>query len=302
MEDYSFLFSVLGLLAVAVLWFVYQAYIVRVWHRQRGKYIDRTRKPLDTKLIEKRLATAQRAARWLSFFYSFTRRTKFFIILGAAVLLAGLYAFVPVDTLAQGIWRLVFSAAILAGLAIALSYWHAWAEQQERYLADQIQSAEEQLLLSFGVTTRHTETGLYTRDFLIHMLETFLNQIGEPVPLTCLMMEIRGLAEFEQKHGRENSMEVLTRVGQTLSHSVRPYDLTGHHHDRRLTLILLRYPADAPAGDRLAAAVQHRVLDEINQTYKSDLELAWSRATLPDDAPTPVQLLSCVSSALDQGK
>jgi len=185
-------------------------------------------------------------------------------------------------------------------LAIGLSYWHSWAEQQQRKLARRIQWTEEQLLISYGVTTRQAGTGFYTRDFLIQMLETFLGQQGgESLPLACLMLEIRGLADFQAQHGSEKATDVLKQVGKSLSRSARPYDLVGHDSEQRLTLILLRYPPTLSIRDRFIAGTQHKVLDEINRIYNTHMGLVWTRANLPDDAPTPLQLLSRARHALD---
>jgi GGDEF domain-containing protein len=300
LQGNSLLLLMMGLVVVVILWAGYKLYMARIWQQKRSAAGQSASKHMDTRPIEYTILEAQQTTRWLSFVYAFTRRTKYFIEAAVALLLAALYILWPAGTLAQEIWRFVISVIILGGLAIGLSYWHGWAEQQERKLARRIQWTEEQLLISYGVVTRHPATGFYTRDFLIQMLETFLGQqVGESLPLACLMLEIRGLAEFEQKQGKEKAMDVLKQVGKMLSRSARPYDLIGHENDQRLTLILLRYPARLSIRDRFVGDTQHTVLDEINRTHDCQLELVWTRANLPDDAPTPVQLLSRARNSLD---
>jgi len=294
MKDNSIFLLAVALVIVFLLWVAYKARMTRGWRRERKATVK-----LDTRPVEYAVLTAQQTTRWLSFVYAVTRRTKYVIMAVVAMLLAGIYTLVPAGNMIQEVLRFVISLIILAGLAIGLSAWHKWAEQQQRRVGRRIQWTEEQLLLSYGVLTRHPETGFYTRDFLIQMLETLLGQMGESLPLACLMVEIRGLAEFEEQHGRDEAIKILKKVGRMLSRSARPYDLTGHDSDQRLTLILLRYPVTLSLENRFVIGTQHKVLDEINHTYNSNLELAWTRANLPSDAPTPLQLLSRARSSLD---
>ncbi len=301
MQDSSLLLFMIGLVVVVLMWVGYKLYVARAWQLKRGRSATAhsASKHLDTRPIEYKVLEAQQTTRWLSFVYAFTRRTKYFIEGAVAILLAALYLLVPAGTQEQEIWRFVISVVILGGLAIGLSYWHSWAEQQQRKLARRIQWTEEQLLSSYGVVTRQVATGFYTRDFLIQMLETFLGQMGGSLPLACLMLEIRGLADFQQQHGKDQAMDVLKQVGKALSRSARPYDLTGHDSEQRLVLILLRYPATLSLRERFVAGTQRKVLDEINRRYNCDLQLVWTRANMPDDAPTPVQLLSRARNSLD---
>jgi|GEM_PF-6532372 len=299
--DNSLLLFMVSLVIVVLLWIFYKANLMRALQQKRGEQpvVQAASRHMDTRPVEYNVLAAQQTTRWLSFVYSVTRRAKYFIMASVSFLLAGIYVLMPEGTFIQEAGRFIISVVILGGLAIGLSYWHAWAEQQERKLARRIQWTEEQLLISYGVVTRQPGTGLYTRDFLIQMMETFLGQVGESLPLACLMLEIRGLTEFQEQHGKEKAMEVLKQVGKAISRSARPYDLTGHDSEQRLTLILLRYPARVSVRNRFVIATQRYVLDEINKTYNSHLELGWTRANLPDDAPTPLQLLSRARHSLD---
>jgi GGDEF domain-containing protein len=301
MQDNSLLLLMVGIVVVVIVWVMYKIYMQRTWQQKRGKSATAhtASKRLDTRPIEYTVLQAQNTTRWLSFVYAFTRRTKYFIEGAVALVLAGMYVLVPAGTLALEILRFIVSVVILGGLAIGLSYWHSWAEQQERKLARRIQWTEEQLLVSYGVATRQPSTGFYTRDFLIQMLETFLGQVGESLPLACLMLEIGGLAEFREQHGEDKAVDVLKQVGKTLIRYARPYDLMGHDSEQRLILILLRYPPSLSLRERFVAGTQRKVLDEFNRTYNTHLELIWTRANLPDDAPTPLQLLSRARNALD---
>ena len=302
MKDNSILVLMVGLVVVVIVWVMYKLYMARSWQEKRAQLsIGRSAsKQMDTRPVEYSVLEAQQTTRWLSFVYAFTRRTKYFIEGAVALVLAAMYILVPAGTLTQEILRFVVSVVILGGLAIGLSYWHSWAEQQERRLAKRIQWTEEQLLVSYGVATRQAGTGFYTRDFLIQMLETFLGQQGgESLPLACLMLEIRGLADFQAQHGSEKAMDVLKQVGKALSRSARPYDLMGHDSEQRLTLILLRYPPTLSIRERFIGGTQRKVLDEVNRIFNTHLGLVWTRANLPDDAPTPLQLLSRARNALD---
>lgn len=295
------------ILAVGAIYVIYKIYMSRVWQKKRGTSAAMpASRQMDTRPVEYTVLEAQQTTRRLSLIYAFTRRAKYFIMAAVSILLALIYVFVPVGNLNQDsgrmqeVVRVVISVIILGGLSIGLSYWHSWAEQQERRLARRIQWTEEQLLISYGVATRQPITGFYTRDFLIQMLETFLGQVGgESLPLACVMLEIRGLQDFEAQHGTEKAIDVLKQVGKTLSRSARPYDLTGHDSDKRLILVLLRYPAGVSIRDRFVIGTQRKVLDEVNRTYGSKLELVWTRANLPNDAPTPFQLFSRVRYAMD---
>lgn len=307
MPDNSLLLFLAVMFIVVLLWVGYKLYMARVWEKKRGTPASSAvptgqlaSKRMDTRPVEYTVLEAQQTTRRLSMIYAFTRRAKYFIMAGVSILLALVYVLVPVGKMWEEIVRVIVSVVILAGLSIGLSYWHSWAEQQERRLARRIQWTEEQLLISYGVTTRQPATGFYTRDFLIQMLETFLGQVGgESLPLACVMLEIRGLAEFEAQHGTEKAIDTLKQVGKMLSRSARPYDLTGHDSEKRLILVLLRYPAAVSVRDRFVAGTQRRILDEINKTYGCKLELVWTRANLPNDAPTPLQLLSRVRYAMD---
>lgn len=286
---------------VVVLWGSYKLYMARIWEgKRRNAAAQSASKRLDTRPIEYTVLKAQQTTRWSGFVYIVTRRARFLIMGAISFLLALVYLLVPVGNWQLEAVRVIVSVVILGGLAIGLSYWHVWVEQQQRKLARRIQWTEEQLLISYGVVTRQPATGLYTRDFLIEMLETFIGQIGgESLPLACVMLEIRGLAEFAEKHGKDEAADVLKQVGKTLSRSARPYDLTGHDSDHRLILILLRYPVGLSIRERFVGGTQRRVLDEINRTRGSDLQLVWTRANLPDDAPTPLQLISRARHAMD---
>lgn len=290
------------LIVVGLLWVAYKFYMANFWQKKRGSPVAAipAAQRMDTRPVEYTILDAQQSTRRLGLLYAFTRRAKYFIMGGISILLALVYVFFPAGNFGQDIIRMMISVVILSGLAIGLSYWHSWAEQQQRSIARRIQWTEEQLLMSYGVITRQPVTGFYTRDFLIQMLETFLGQVGgESLPLACVMFEIRGLAAFEAQHGKDKATDVLKQVGKTLSRSARPYDLTGHDSDQRLILVLVRYPSRISVRDRFVAGTQQKVLDEINRQYKCNLELVWTRANLPDDAPTPLQLLSRARYALD---
>lgn len=301
MNDNSLLWFLGVMVVVMILWGAYKLYQARIWEgKRRSAAAQSASKRLDTRPIEYTVLKAQQTTRWSGFVYTVMRRARFVIMGAISLLLALVYLLVPVGSWQLETVRVIVSVIILGGLAIGLSYLHAWVEQEQRKLARRIQWSEEQLLISYGVTTRQPATGLYTRDFLIQMLETFIGQVGgESLPLACVMLEIRGLAEFAERHGQDEAADVLKKVGKMLSRSARPYDLTGHDNDQRLILILLRYPVGLSIRERFVGGTQRRVLDEINRTHNSNLELIWTRANLPDDAPTPLQLLSRARHAMD---
>jgi len=118
-----------------------------------------------------------------------------------------------------------------------------------------------------------------------------LSEKGLPVrdPLTGL---------YTDDHWQHASNLRLRR----LFHHMRPRDLGRRFGDQRQAVALMSCQAKFAdrVGERIAHNISGAVLGELPGDPCGVLQIGWVHLTLPDDASTPIPLLSMASDALDR--
>jgi len=150
--------------------------------------------------------------------------------------------------------------------------------------------------------TSNPTTGLYTSEFVEHMLELYTSRIvGRVLPVTCLVIEIVGLDGLKKKEGGEEvAVKVMLELAGLILKRVRISDIVYQPTWNRLGVVLLRYPAKP--GDVIEKHILitcHAVLEKYNSAYGCDLQIHWSGAILPIHARTPLHMLHIGEASLE---
>jgi GGDEF domain-containing protein len=250
---------------------------------------------------EEQLKNANNAERAVNFFRIFTLRTNKALVGFTALVLAVLTTFFMPETALQWMGWFLACAAILVSQAAALHYWQKWINYEERFLLKQVYQMEEMILSKSGLLTSHEATGLYTREFVEHMLELYTSRIvGRVLPVTCLVIEIVGLETLTSRLGEQAAVQVMLELAGLILKRVRISDIVYQPAWNRLGVVLLRYPAQAnDVIEKHILLTCHTVLEKYNATYNSNLQIHWSGAILPIHARTPLHMLHIGEASLE---
>ena len=247
----------------------------------------------DSELTQDHIQKAQFAQRMMDLLSGVLHRIYYVIIIASAVMSIAL-SFVAVDQNARlHIWLAITGTSWGSALFLALS-WRVGDKNQERKMRTKLRRAQEREHSRRGLTVRDVLTHTYTPEFWLHALELRINQtFRRPIPITCLMIEVKGLAELHSTHGNDVGDKVLYRVGQEISRNIHQSDIICRYEDHIFAIALFRCPNKfgRKIAERVIANVTHVVLKWANHHYDSNLHLIWELTTLPGDAVTPVQLL-----------
>jgi diguanylate cyclase (GGDEF)-like protein len=200
------------------------------------------------------------------------------------------------------LWLALSSVSYMGALVLRF-YWRGLDDDRECLLREKLQLAEERVHAGRGQAVRDELTQLYTPEF---WLRTLNNRAGRAIrrstPVTCLMIEMEGLAELREKHGDHVGDDVLARVAQEITHNVRAKDMVCRYRDQRFAIALFGCPAQAgkQVGERVATNVARLALEGINRQYDSRLHLQWDSATLPVKALTSAHLLRLTERSLNR--
>ena len=251
--------------------------------------------------VESQLERIRRAQRATDFLDDALRRTYYLLTLVSAIGLIGL-PFLPLGPNARLITWLSLSGITFLGAFVLLLHWRGWSDDTDGQLRKKLRQAQERALGMRGLLVRDDLTGVYSLDYWLHELELKLGRrILRPIPVTCLMIEIEGLAELRLKQGNQLGDETLRRISQEISHNVRAHDLVCSYRGHRIAIALFRCPAKAGkrVGARIETNLARLILDGIDLRYGTKMNIIWECATLPGQASTPVQLLRLVETLLD---
>lgn len=250
---------------------------------------------------EEQIRSANNAERAVNFFRIFTLRTNKVLVALTALVLAVLTTFfMPVSLLGWILWFLI-CGAILASQSAVLYYWQKWVDYEERFLLKQVYQMEEVILRKSGLMTSNAGTGLYTSEFVEHMLELYTSRIvGRVLPVTCLVIEIVGLDALKKKEGEQVTVQVMLELAVLILKRVRISDIVYQPTWNRLGVVLLRYPAKADdVIEKHILITCHAVLEKYNSSYGCDLQIHWSGAILPVHARTPLHMLHIGEASLE---
>lgn len=253
---------------------------------------------------EAKLERIRRAQRTSDFLNDTLRRIYYLITLVSAIILIGL-PFLRLQPNARLIAGLGLSATTFLGALMLLLYWRSWGEETEGLLRRKLQQAQEWAHAGRGLRVRDELTGAYTLDYWLHVLELSLGRpFRRPIPITCLMIDLQGMAELRLKHGDEVGDDILGRIGREITRNVRASDPVCIYRGYRFAVALFRCPArfGSMVGNRIEANLEHLELKGLNLSYGMGLHLVWAFGTLPTQASTPVQLLRVVETSLDLKK
>jgi hypothetical protein len=286
------------LLAVAIIsLFVLMAWRLRAQIRQPRAALF----PLsDLSPSQEQIKNAYQAERAVNVFRIFTQRTNNILIGITALLLAGLTTLFMPESWQQWIIWFIVCIAILGSQTIALHYLHKWINYEERFLLKQVYQIEELILKKSGLSTSNESTGLYTREFVAHILELYTSRIvGRVLPVTCLVIEIVGLESMPKDKAEEIALQVMPELASVIVKRVRISDMVYQPAWNRLGVVLLRYPArSTDVIEKHLLIMCHSTLERYNSIHHWGLEVHWSGAILPIQARTPLHLLHIGEASL----
>jgi diguanylate cyclase (GGDEF)-like protein len=292
------LYSVFGLVAIGTLLAISRVMITRQWYKQRQtqtRQAEEGRSP-----SEAQAKTTRRTGSLMSFFYTLTKQTKNIILVGTALILVTVTFLIPIRGVSRWIVWIILCAAIMVDMLLFLLYWNSVADRLERKVFHRARLEEEHTVQQAGGSTQHAVTALYTREFMMHMLDIYAGwQLGQPYPFRLLLVEINNLDLFRGQQGDVATGQVISSLGQALTRNVRAYDIVCHYDDKRLAVALLRCTdTTGRVEERITSRLKSTALDEANQRYQAQLSIRWGSATLPKDANTPAQLAQVAENNL----
>lgn len=247
-------------------------------------------------------ASARQTQRAYDFLNNISRRIYYVTTFVSAAMLI-ILPFIRVEQSTRFYLFFIFNGATFLGALILLYSWHGQDDERERLLRKKLRLAQENAMAKRGLKVRDPLTHLYSTEFWLHGLELQLGRIiRRPVPVTCLMIEVVGLAELRRIHGDKAADRVIIVVSRSLARAIRATDLICRYHDQRFAIGLFRCPAKfgMSVAKRITTIVDRMVLNGINRHYGRRLELQWEVAVLPDDASTPIQLLRLTEQTLSE--
>lgn len=288
--------------AVAVIALILMSSVVVAGKRRRSQWIHQAQHMDYEKgaALKDHTARAQQTQRASDFLYNLSRRIYYVITLMSAAILL-ILPFIKIGQTTRVHLFLIFNGVIFLGALILLYSWHGQDDERERFLRKKLRLAQEHVIEKRGLKVRDQLTHLYSTEFWLHGLELQLGRIiRRPIPVTCLMIEVVGLAELRRIHGDKAADRVLIVVSRALARAIRATDLICRCHDQRFAICLFRCSEKfgRSVGKRITTIVTRMVLKGINRHYGRHLELQWEIATLPNDASTPVQLLRLTEQTL----
>jgi len=228
-------------------------------------------------------------------------RRIYYVIIIASTVMGIVLSFSTMEQSARlHIWLAITGTSWGGALILAIS-WQGNDDEQECKMRTKLRRAQEHVLSLHGLTVRDVLTHTYTPEFWLHALELRIYRtFRRPIPITCLMIEVKGLAELRNAQGNDVGDRVLIRLGQEISRNIRPSDIVCRYGDHGFAIALFRCPTELgrKITERVTANAAHVVLRWVNRHYGNTLHLLWELATLPGDAVTPIQLLCTTEHSL----
>ena len=284
-----------GLLALGVL-------MIRAQQRRRqAGEAARKLGPTARASSAEQLRELQRAARASDMMETALRLGYFFLAVAAATASIGL-GFTGLSDRLKSILSIAALGVTSLAAFFVLRYWQSGGEGWDRAVRNQLREAEEGLLSRRGLAARDQATGLYSLEFVLHGLETRLSRLlRRPRPVTCVLLQIEGLAAVRQRHGAALGDYILQRVGEEVRRNLRADDLVCRAGDDNILMALMRCPGKygPTVSRRVSTNVQQLTLHALSRQYQTELSLVSVHATIPDDASTPVELVHLVESDLE---
>jgi GGDEF domain-containing protein len=284
---------VIGALGIAVLVLIQTLAVAGRWRRSRWRKSIQEMEAAGIVPSQKFIERAERAERSSDFFSVQVRRAYYAVVFISSIILL----FLPVFPLAAGMQILVrtaLTALTFSGAVLLAYYWQGWDDDLDRLLRRRLRDAQERELERKGLPVRDAQTGVYTAEFWLHLLE---GQIGwpirRPLPISGLVVEVQGLDEFSRLYSATTVTHILGMIARGVEHSVRSSDIVCRTRSGRFAVALFRCSRESSekVARRVVVNTTRLVLRGVNAGYRVELSLRWAAATLPGDATTPVQLL-----------
>jgi diguanylate cyclase (GGDEF)-like protein len=247
----------------------------------------------------RRTLRVQRASNFLD---GFLRRIYFVIAIFSA-LCGIILLFITLERSTQfQIW-LVNTATIWAGALVLIIHWRGRDDEHESKMHKKLRQAQERVLSQQGIAVYDKLTHTYTPEFWLRTLENRVRRTFRKVtPITCLTIQVEGLAKLRNVHGDEVADHVLARVGQEIKRNVRSSDIVCRCQDQAFAVALFRCPnkLGRSIAERVVSNVTHIVVEWANMHYGNYLHLQSKLARMPGEANTLVQLLQATEHSLQK--
>lgn len=288
--------SAIGLFSM----FVVSAIVM--WRRRQWEFETQAMERAGSALTQDHIQKTQYAQRMVDLLSGLLHCIYYVSIIASAVI-SVVSLFTTIEQSARlHIWLAITGTSWGGALILALS-WQGRDDEQEHKMRKKLRRAQEHELSRRGLTIRDVLTRTYTPEFWLHALELRINRtFRRPTLITCLMIEVKGLAELRSAQGNDVGDRVLIRLGQEITRNIRSSDIVSRYGDHGFAIALFRCPTELGrmVAERVTANATHVVLKRVNRHYGSSLHLLWEIATLPGDAVTPVQLLFATKHSLVQ--
>lgn len=303
LQDFGSLLSLIwGALALVALVAIQSIVLVGRWRRNQWNRQAQRLEADGQAPTDRQLMVAQRARRASDFLEVLSRRIYYTLTVGSGLTLIAL-PFLSLSPDIKFYLGLILKGTALGGALLLLFSWSGWNDERERQLRQKLVQEQEHLLAQRGIIVRDPLTQVYTRKFWLYILNLQVGKVfRRPTPISCVTINVLGLAALREQHGEAAANHALKMVGQALVSNVRVYDVVCRCRDERFAIALLRCPSPVigRAADRTTQNITRLILGGINRRYNSHLQLVWKGATLPDEAPTPDKLLAAAERSLDR--
>jgi diguanylate cyclase (GGDEF)-like protein len=146
-------------------------------------------------------------------------------------------------------------------------------------------------------------TGLYNRQYMVDAIEKDIRRARRyGTPLSCLMLDLDGFREINDKHGHLAGDAVLRQVADTITASVREIDITARYGGDEFCILA---PATGLDGAMLLAERLRSAIAALEISAHSPLTVTasvgvFSPTTMSQFRPTT--LIDCAQTALRKAK
>jgi diguanylate cyclase (GGDEF)-like protein len=297
----TFIWPLLGLVAVAVLIVLRGVVVAGKWRRKQ--FLSRARALAgDEDASQADIAWAIRAERITDFWEMVARRFYYGVALAAAV---GLLLAQSLSLAARHrlILQWLLTLVTFGATLIVLWYWQGWDDERERFLRKRLRLAYEREQARHGLAVRDQVTGLYTREFFCEELQRELGRVFRHCrPISCVVLDVSGLDNFEPRRGEPSARHTIRRLAQSIEQNVRSYDMVAHFGCGRFAIALLKCkPEDADAvARRVVGNVTPLVLRGVNAEHSGQLELLWVACGLPRERMKAEEAIAAAERTLDR--